>query len=126
MVKIQSSDGEMFHINSHDIVHSITLNNIKDNFNLGESETIPLKTVDAVSLRLILKWIDYHKYDDLEKERKMLEMKEIQRNLPWNVKRRKKNEEKGIYEPLNYEKISDWDDQFLNIQQGKNTHRFIN
>lgn len=93
-IKLQSSDGEIFHVEKDTLSCSGTLTQMINNSDV--TSVIQAPNVNSETLKRILKWAENHRYDHIQPQ--VLRDDEI------------------IYEQLS---IDTWDSQLLDIDQGK-------
>jgi S-phase kinase-associated protein 1 len=95
LIKLQSSDGENFHVDTDIAKQSVTIRTMLED--LGnedeEDEVVPLPNVNAAILRKVINWCTYHKDDPAQPEEE-------------------ENKEKRS------DDISSWDADFLKVDQG--------
>lgn len=63
-VKLQSSDGEVFHVDLKIAQQSNTLRTMIENLGMNDAEVIPLPNVTAIILEKVIAWCATHKDDD--------------------------------------------------------------
>jgi len=70
MVKLKSSDGEVFTIDYRAAMCSTTIKTMFDDLGMddGEEVPIPLPNVDAITLKKVIEWVEHHKDDPVPTE----------------------------------------------------------
>jgi S-phase kinase-associated protein 1 len=95
LIKLQSSDGELFSVDTEIAKQSITIRTMLEDLGNeeAEDEVVPLPNVTAAILRKVIQWCSYHKDDPA-------------------VAEEEENKEKRS------DDISSWDSDFLKVDQG--------
>ncbi|CAB4061859.1 SKP1 [Lepeophtheirus salmonis] len=95
-IKLQSSDGEIFTVDTEIAKQSVTIKTMLEDLGMEdeEEEVVPLPNVNAAILRKTIQWATYHKDDP--------PIQEDDEN-----KRKKRTDD-----------ISSWDADFLKVDQG--------
>lgn len=96
LIKLRSSDGEVFQVDLNDIKSLVTINTMIEDLGVNEEdeeETIPLPNVNAHILKKIIEWATYHKDDP---------------PVPNDDEEREKRSDD----------ICNWDMEFVNVDQG--------
>jgi len=92
-IKLQSSDGDVFDVETEIAKSSITIKTMLEDLGMsGDDEIIPLPNVNSAILKKVIQWATYHKDDP---------------PAPEDDENREKNLE-----------ISTWDQDFLKVDQG--------
>lgn len=90
-IRLQTYDGEFFNTDVEVLKFSGTIQRLLEGCSMDDSEfTIPLHNVNAATLRKILKFAEYHRYDPVQTQ---------------------VDEEKPV-------EMSPWDAEFLKVNQG--------
>ncbi|XP_037086941.1 S-phase kinase-associated protein 1 [Pollicipes pollicipes] len=95
MIKLQSSDGEVFEIDVEVAKASVVIKTMLEDLGMdeGEEEIVPLPNVNAAILRKVLQWAQHHKDDPPQPED--------------DENKQKRTDD-----------ISSWDADFLKVDQG--------